>query len=92
MIALARKINPGDRVQVGTGDIIKVLVSKPEPLSSVSASASQWLMAGYEEGKPTRTIVCSPELEFEIVERSPDHVGRGIWTVKSRGRSQAAPK
>lgn len=68
IVVAARKVKPGSHLRRGNGEIIKVLVSKPEPLSSASASSSQWLIVGYCEGNPTRTITCHPELEFEVDE------------------------
>jgi hypothetical protein len=64
MATIARRIEPGSYLRTA-GGVVKVLVSCPEPGGAQSGSSTQWLIVGYAEGEPTRTIVCDPESEFE---------------------------
>lgn len=63
MILPVTRVNPGDHVRTGTGEVIKVLCSQ----SAESPSASQWFLCGYAEGRPTRQMYVDPNFEVEVV-------------------------
>lgn len=63
----AHEVKSGDRVRTNGGDVVKVLCSNPERQSAASASAAQWHIEGYAEGRPTHRILCDPSAEIEVV-------------------------
>ena len=62
----AMKVNEGDQI-VAFDETLKVIHSGPDRLSSASGSASNWLLIGYAPGRPTRSIICNPELDFTVL-------------------------
>lgn len=66
MLVEAKKVQEGSLVRLGTGEVIKILVSKPETQSSAAGTSTQWYICGYQDGKPTHNIICDPDLELEV--------------------------
>lgn len=61
----AGEIEPGEEVLASDG-WRRVLVSKPDPLSSGSAATTKWMLVLVAPGRPTFNRFIDPYLELEV--------------------------